>query len=153
MQSRHVPSWLLAQLTRVSCLQNHRLSDDDLVQAMMCLCGQSSVLRQAFRKINRKQSDLQEVASADDLLFLMTLGNGAPTQPPRTASCGEIQTKGGDSVCLPRTSRCGGSGGAAVGKDPVAKERSEEKLQLDGSDRKRVRAIGGSNIVAEKCGR
>ena len=66
MQGRHVPSWLLAQLTRVSCLQNHRLSDDDLLQAMTCLCGQSSVLRQAFKKINRKQSDLQEVASADE---------------------------------------------------------------------------------------
>ena len=153
MQGRHVPSWLLAQLTHVSCLQNHRLSDDDLLQAMTCLCGQSSVLRQAFKKINRKQSDLQEVASADDLLFLMTLDNGAPPQPPRTASCGELKTKGGDSVCLPRTSRCGGGGGAAVGQDSAAQGRREEENQLDGSDRKRIRANGDSNVAAENCGR
>ena len=80
--------------TCVQCWQDKRLSDDDIIQIMMALCGQSAILRRAFRKTHRKHSDLQEVASAEDLFFLLSLSSAQDAPPPlqRTSSCGASPT-------------------------------------------------------------
>lgn len=72
--------------------QERVLSDEELLNAMMALTSQSSVLRHAFKKLSRQISDLKEVASADDLLVLMSLSDARPPLQ-RTSSYAPLMQK------------------------------------------------------------
>ncbi|KAJ1490071.1 hypothetical protein T484DRAFT_1884777 [Baffinella frigidus] len=110
----------------VKCWQDKRLSDDDLLQTFMMLCDKSSVLRHAFKKTHRKHSDLQETASADDLMFLLSMSD-APAPLQRTSSSG--------SSAPPMLKPAFVWGAAVVG------DSKEAEVAFDGTAKKKVRPM------------
>ena len=121
-------------------MQDKRLSDDDLIQAMMALCGQSAILRRAFRKTHRKHSDLQEVASAEDLFFLLSLSSNQDAPPPlqRTSSCGASPS----STHKPETAAFAWGAAVASGVSEVA---------FDGTATKKLRSMPHGELCLLAC--
>ncbi|KAJ1487595.1 hypothetical protein T484DRAFT_1940997 [Baffinella frigidus] len=132
----------------VACVKHWKdwkMSDDHLVLSMLSLCGQSSVLRHAFRKTHRKHSDQEEesVASEDDMFLLRSLSVGSTpfTSSPTPHSLRTSASRDGAEHTPPPMMRArseGVVGGGSVGREAAVPLREAAAPFKDASKKVRM---------------